>query len=55
MKRKPYITSLENLIDAYYNLTLDYGMKEDEALIQLSTRTSRKLISILIQKLQLQK
>lgn len=55
MRRKPYITSLENLIDAYYNLTLDYGMLEDEALIQLSARTSRKLLYILIQKLQLQK
>lgn len=55
MKRKPYITSLENLIDAYYNLTIDYGLAEDEALYQLSSRSSRKLLVLLIQKLQLQK
>lgn len=52
-KRKEPITDLENLIDWFYELTMNKGYNEAEALNYMQDRAPLQNLKQLIQKLQL--
>ena len=53
MKKLKRYTTLESLIDRYIFLYLERNYSEQDAINELSTQTSRSLLYLMCQKLQI--